>query len=98
MRRTLVLLALLSLFFGQAVLTVYASGLACEDACRDDAPLGCSGDEGCCTCCFQPRTTLPQAVTVARLDAKWSEVPAENPALPLASPREILHVPRALAS
>jgi hypothetical protein len=94
MRRFVLLLALLGLLFGQAVLTVSANGLSCEDECSDDGPLECTGDDGCCTCCFHPRTSLPQAAAVAHLDRTWSDVALVSRPLPFAAPREILHVPK----
>ena len=97
-RRSVLLLALLSLFVVQVAATVAASGLGCVDDCSDDAPLGCSGDDGCCTCCFHPRPALPQAVVVAHADRTWSDVLPVNHTLPLASPREILHVPKRAVS
>jgi hypothetical protein len=95
MRRRVLLFAVLSLLLGQAVLSYAAEVLVgCEEKCADDGAGGCNDDEGCCSCCFHPRTTLPAAVALGRLSPGWSDLPPATPAVPLAVPREILHVPK----
>ena len=93
MLRALLLLALTSLFTVQTG-TADLFEAICDEPCTDESPLGCPGDEGCCSCCFHPRTEIPSAMPAGPALLTWSDVLPAEVAVPVPAPREILHVPK----